>query len=217
MNWTLLLILITGFVIAAIITYLAESWRYKKFGFSLGSKSHSMWLFTGSLFITLALAALFISYYDLRGNKDTPASLHVERPSAKSPVKKDAPASFRVEHPSAKSSMKKEVISKLRSPPGISSSLPYTIQVGAFKNSQNLDKRSQEIEQLCGMDVFIGKTQIGDTKWNRLFVGHFLTLEEARQTGQSLVRQKIVSNYLVRRIPYAALLGAFSSESESRE
>jgi len=109
MNWTLLLILITGFVIAAIITYLAESWRYKKFGFSLGSKSHSMWLFTGSLFITLALAALFISYYDLRGNKDTPASLHVERPSAKSPVKKDAPASFRVEHPSAKSSMKKRL------------------------------------------------------------------------------------------------------------
>ena len=210
MNYTLLLILITGFIIAALVTYLAESWRYKRFVFSLDSKPYINQLFTGysrmvyiagefliSLTIILALAALFTSYYDLSGGKDTSTPL-------------------RVEHPPAKSPMKEDVVSKLQPPPGMSSSLPYTIQVGAFENSQNLDKRIQEIEHLCGMDAFIGTAQIGDTKWYRLFVGHFLTPEEARQLGQWLVRHDVIRDYLVQEKKFVQDLHSPSETEQAK-
>ncbi|HOO89748.1 MAG TPA: SPOR domain-containing protein [Syntrophales bacterium] len=192
MNDMVSLILIAGLIIAIILTYLFESWRYKKFVSSLDTKSYFNQLiprysrivyiageFIICLIIVSALAVPFISRYGLSECENSMAPPHVEDPSGKSPIQEDV------------------VLSQVQPLPEMPSSLPYTLQIGAFERSENLDQRMREIETRSGMHVFIGEAQIGDTKWYRMFVGHFLTPDEARQFGQSLVLNKVIKDYLV--------------------
>ena len=240
MHYTLLLILITGFIIAAAITYLAESWRCKRVTFSSDIKSNINSLFMGSLSVVLALGALFIYYDGLRECKDVIAPRSVERKSIKSSTKEAVVSKSQLtdEKPSSQTQMKKVVVSKvpilhevspvqtpmkkdiglqLQSPPVTSVSWSYTVQIGAFRNLRNHSRRSREVKQEYDVAVFTGHAQVGDTKWYRLFVGHFQTAKEARQFGQSLERRKLVSSYLVRRILYTTLLGSFTSEREIKK
>ncbi len=112
--------------------------------------------------------------------------------------------------------MEEAVVSQVQPPPEMRSSLPYTLQVGAFEHSENLDKRIGEIEELSGMHVFIGESQIGDTKWYRMFVGHFLTPEEARQFGQSLVLNNVIGDYLVQEKKFVQDLQVSSEPQQAK-
>jgi cell division septation protein DedD len=126
---------------------------------------------------------------------------------------REVPQSLRVE-PGAKHPVWKTQSKKTVSLP--SKSLPYTIQVSAFRD---LQKSNQVVRKLLtkGDRAFTCPVQIsGKGKWHRVYIGYYNTREEAKVAAAGLKKRSFRYVRIAKK-PYAVQVGLVGSEKEAQE
>jgi Flp pilus assembly protein TadD/cell division protein FtsN len=96
-----------------------------------------------------------------------------------------------------------------------STPLPYTIQVSAFRNSQTSNQVAAKL-RTRGDRAFTCPVEIPDKgKWNRVYIGHYKTYEEAKAAATGLKKRNF--RYVhVTKTPYAVEVGLVGSEQQAQ-
>lgn len=76
----------------------------------------------------------------------------------------------------------------------------FTLQVAAFPSESEAKRRLREIlkREESG---FIGKAEVKNKTWYRVYVGGFLSKVEAERQGSRLVSRKVIDGFVVSKMP----------------
>jgi len=134
---------------------------------------------------------------------------------------KDKPAQAPKENkivtpPQTKKPVKATATEKIKTAPLPAKTLPYTIQVSAFRD---LQKSNQAARKLLtkGDPAFTCPVQIsGKGKWHRVYIGYYKTHEEAEAAAAGLKKRSFRYVRIAKK-PYAVQVGLVGSEQEIQE
>ncbi len=98
----------------------------------------------------------------------------------------------------------------------ISTPLPYTIQVSAFRDPQTSNQVATKL-LTRGDRAFTCPVEISDKgKWHRVYIGYYKTHEEAKAAAAGLKKRNF--RYVhVTKTPYSVQVGLVSSEQEAQK
>jgi hypothetical protein len=92
----------------------------------------------------------------------------------------------------------------------------YAVQVSAHRNFQDAERIVQSIHGRISRRVAVQPARLATGLWFRVLVTPFDTQAEAKSYADSLVRQKIIQEYYIQRIPRASASSDTSAATGSR-
>ncbi len=76
----------------------------------------------------------------------------------------------------------------------------FTLQVAAFPSELEAKKRLQEIVHR-DESAFVEKAEVKNKTWYRVYVGGFVSKQDAEKRGKQLVSKRVIDGYVVSRMP----------------
>src|SRR5438105_13306299 len=84
---------------------------------------------------------------------------------------------------------------------------PFTLQVASFPDAALATQYAERLTQ-AGEPVGVGTFELsGRGYWTRVYVGSFQTAGEARDYGNTLIRRKLIAEYIVKAATELQSLG----------